>query len=79
MWPNGATRTWVLVHGKAGTTTNPFHTPACRNDPQPLVGCWRLLLEAAEAQHLTDAVEGGVEELRGFLGGIDAFAIHASP
>jgi hypothetical protein len=28
---------------------------------------------------MTDAVERGVEELRGLLGGIDAFAIHASP
>ena len=38
----------------------------------------RRLLEAADAQHMTDAVERGVEELRGLLGGIDAFAIHAS-
>jgi hypothetical protein len=78
MWPEGQQEHGSCTR-KGWETTNPFHTPACRNDPQPLVGCWRLMLEAAEAQHMTDAVERGVEELRGLLGGIDAFAIHASP
>ncbi len=45
----------------------------------PLVGCWRLLLEVADAQHLTDVVEREVEELGGLLHGVDVFAIHASP
>ena len=78
MWPEGQQEHGFCTR-KGWEITNPFHTPACRNDPHPLVGCWRPLLEATDAQHMTDVVERGVEELRGLLGGIDPFAIHASP
>ena len=79
MWPDGRNKNMGLGTRKGWETTNPFHTPACRNDPHPLVGCWRPLLEAADAQQMTDAVERGVEELRGLLGDVGVFAIHASP
>ncbi len=74
MWPEGRNRNMGPGTRKGWENyQSPPHAGLQERSSPP-----RRLLEVAYAQQMTDAVERGIEELRGLLGDVDVFAIHAS-